>query len=182
MTSVDGLRFLHRDTTVPECFEAALHITRKDPSCREVERTTDHIIFEKSTPVDPVISQTLKIPTLLTYRETWSFSGASDQALAKFLVQASVAAGKFTLRLGSHYAAEAGGVAVQTKVIVSGLEAFPIMKPLFETYVRSEFALRREREGRRIVRARKQAAGTASTPTSNASAASLECQAGTPSA
>jgi hypothetical protein len=149
------MHHVYRDVTIRECLEAALHIARKDPLCREVECTSEHIVFEKTVPVDPLISRTLKIPTSITFHEKWVFATGGSDDLAKFLVQANVSAGKFSVSVGSCYAATTdSGVAIQTLVKGTGLEAFPIMKPLFETYVKCEFTAKREREGRRIVRAR----------------------------
>jgi|688.fasta_scaffold74914_4 hypothetical protein len=150
---MDVLRHVHRDATVRECLAAALHISRKEPLCREVERSADVLVLEKTTPIEPGLSKTLGIPTAITYLEKWHIGMAET-----FLVNASMSAGAFTLQIGSHYSATAdGGVTVQSKVHLVGLESLPLMRSMFETYVKCEFAARRNREACRIVRARAQA-------------------------
>ena len=153
----DVMKHVHRDTHLQECLAAALHIARKDPTCREVDRTAEHVVFERETAVDPGISHALKIPTVITFSEKWTFHRDGADNLSKFLVQANMTAGVFGLQIGSYYAQADEGVMVQAKVLVMGLDAYPIMKPLFDTYVKHEFTTRRDREGRRILRARAQA-------------------------
>ena len=156
--AMKDLTYTHRGTSCRECFDAAMHIAKKNAGTVVVSSLGNTTVLQNTTEISPHISTALSLPSSLTYSDRWVYESRCGED--RFLVNTTVEFGTYVLRIGSQYRTTRGSsgapdTAVRTKVQVRGLDKNPVMFALFQMHVGTEFTTQRTRERRRIDRVRR---------------------------